>query len=338
MTLEERKRSLEAEAQRPGLLHTGDPSRQSSEEVILRAQPEPFSVLVWRIAAEERYILNAGYGLVRTPRMAVQRFAGDITQWHHHDYIEMAYVYAGSLTQCIAGQDVTFAQGDVCIIDRNSVHLDYLTQDALVFFISMTDSYFDEVFLGGMGEGPLQQFIRTALLDQKKLKQFLHFVPRQGDRLSPLVATLMDEMQERQPGLLFMTKALMARIMDTLSRDYAAETPPRRRGQDQDLLYHAVEAYLQQHLSSVTLSDLASQFHFQEDYFTRLIREKTGCTYSELLQQLRLARAKELLRTTRLPAYRVAEEVGYQNKGYFYRLFAAHTGRTPLQYRKEKSE
>ena len=339
MTLAQRKTALEALSRDPRAAVAGDPSLPLPEGAVsFRVQPEPFSVLIWRLLPDSRQAVSAGYGLARPPRQAVQRYAGDVTQWHRHDYIEMAYVYNGRLTQCIAGRDETFCQGDVCIIDRNSVHLDYLDSDATVYFISMTHDYFDEIFLHGIGEGPLQQFLRTALLDQKKVKQFLHFVPKGEDRLQPLVAALMEELEARQPGLLFMTKALMARMMDAQSRDYALQEPARRRGQDQSLLFHAVEAYLQQHLSSVGLQDLAAQFHFQQDYFTRLIRERTGYTYSQLLQQLRLSQAKELLRTTRLPVWQVSERVGYQNKGYFYRLFEANTGLTPAQYRQQKSE
>ena len=40
------------------------------------------------------------------------------------------------------------------------------------------------------------------------------------------------------------------------------------------------------------------KFHYQEDYFNRLIKRKTGLTYSAYLQQIRLERAEHLLVST----------------------------------------
>ena len=77
------------------------------------------------------------------------------------------------------------------------------------------------------------------------------------------------------------------------------------------------------------------QFHFQEDYFNRLIKNKTGMTYSGYIQSIRLEKAKQLLQTTSMTVDAVAEAVGYHNKGYFYKIFTTNTGRTPMQFRKE---
>ena len=61
--------------------------------------------------------------------------------------------------------------------------------------------------------------------------------------------------------------------------------------------------------------------HFQEDYFNRLIKSKTGLTYTAYLQDLRLKEAEHLLLTTRLSVDEISQQVGYQNKGYFYKIF-----------------
>ena len=83
---------------------------------------------------------------------------------------------------------------------------------------------------------------------------------------------------------------------------------------------------------------LTLEFHFYEDYFNRLLKVQTGMTYIEYLQMLRLERAELLLTETNNTIEQIAEEVGYHNKGYFYRIFIERNNCTPAQYRKKRQE
>ena len=57
-------------------------------------------------------------------------------------------------------------------------------------------------------------------------------------------------------------------------------------------------------------------------------------TYIEYLQMLRLERAELLLTETNNTIEQIAEEVGYHNKGYFYKLFQEKYEETPASYRR----
>ena len=66
---------------------------------------------------------------------------------------------------------------------------------------------------------------------------------------------------------------------------------------------------------------------------SRLIRQKTGHTYKELLQRRRFRKAVELLMETELPVNDVVAAVGYENNSYFYRKFRERYEMTPNEYR-----
>ena len=53
------------------------------------------------------------------------------------------------------------------------------------------------------------------------------------------------------------------------------------------------------------------------------------------LTRLRVQRAKELLRDTKLPLYEVASRVGYESDLAFTKTFKKHAGVTPTRYRKQ---
>ena len=58
-----------------------------------------------------------------------------------------------------------------------------------------------------------------------------------------------------------------------------------------------------------------------------------GCTFTDMLNQTRVDRAKQLLNGGEIPVYRVGELVGIANATYFIRVFRKYTGVTPNEYR-----
>jgi len=87
---------------------------------------------------------------------------------------------------------------------------------------------------------------------------------------------------------------------------------------------------------NITLKDFAKHFPFSPSYFGFLIKEKSGQTFNELLVQLRMERACELLKQPGIKIYEVADQVGYRYLPYFSRQFKDKFGMTPLEYRKKE--
>ncbi|QMV42931.1 response regulator [Cohnella cholangitidis] len=87
---------------------------------------------------------------------------------------------------------------------------------------------------------------------------------------------------------------------------------------------------------NITMKDFAKHFPFSPSYFGFLIKEKSGHTFNELLVQLRMERACELLKVPGIKIYEVADQVGYRYLPYFSRQFKEKIGMTPLEYRKKE--
>ena len=51
--------------------------------------------------------------------------------------------------------------------------------------------------------------------------------------------------------------------------------------------------------------------------------------------EIRIENAVELLKTTDMHVYDIAERVGYSNLKYFYKVFRKVTGKTPGEFRGE---
>jgi two-component system response regulator YesN len=93
-------------------------------------------------------------------------------------------------------------------------------------------------------------------------------------------------------------------------------------------------SYIYTHLhEAISMKQVAELLHLNASYFSVLFKEQTGVTFSDYLTRRRLQRAKELLVTTRMPIWEIAEHVGYQTAKYFVKVFKDNEGTSPSQYR-----
>ncbi|MBD8497833.1 response regulator [Paenibacillus arenosi] len=86
---------------------------------------------------------------------------------------------------------------------------------------------------------------------------------------------------------------------------------------------------------NIALKDIALQFSFSPNYLGFLFKEEVGKSFSEMLFQLRMERAKELLKDPSMKIYEVANQVGYRYLPYFSRQFKETYGTTPMEFRKK---
>ena len=86
----------------------------------------------------------------------------------------------------------------------------------------------------------------------------------------------------------------------------------------------------------ISLPALARLTGLSTFHFARAFKNTTGVAPHRYQTQLRIGRAKELLETTKASVADIGAEVGYDDVGYFAKVFSAHVGVTPRTYRVER--
>jgi 2-isopropylmalate synthase len=92
--------------------------------------------------------------------------------------------------------------------------------------------------------------------------------------------------------------------------------------------------FIQANYQTVTLEDLAREFHLSTPYISKFIREKSGKTFGEQVTQVRMKRAKTLLRNGNMTIENISYSIGYPNAEHFSRVFKKTFDVSPAQYRK----
>lgn len=94
--------------------------------------------------------------------------------------------------------------------------------------------------------------------------------------------------------------------------------------------------YIHTNYLTVTLDELADEFHLSKPYLSKYIKEKSGSTFGDIVKNVRMKKARALLKGGSMTVEAIAESVGYQNVEHFNRLFKKKYGMTPVQFRNSK--
>lgn len=83
----------------------------------------------------------------------------------------------------------------------------------------------------------------------------------------------------------------------------------------------------------ISSSDIAEHFNYNENYLSRLIRNKTGLGLQKYIAAKKIEKAKEILLDSDSSVKEVAFCLGFTDDKYFMRVFKNFQGITPTQFR-----
>jgi two-component system response regulator YesN len=95
------------------------------------------------------------------------------------------------------------------------------------------------------------------------------------------------------------------------------------------------KAYLNRHYMDpdLSLNEVAAQVNLSPSHFSAVFSQETRQTFKEYLTELRIKKAKELLRMTTLRSAEISYQVGYSDPHYFSSVFRKNTGLSPTEFR-----
>ena len=85
--------------------------------------------------------------------------------------------------------------------------------------------------------------------------------------------------------------------------------------------------------SELSISTVCDYLHISTGYFSNLFKKELKMTFGAYLKQVRMEKAMELLRTTELKSFQIAEMVGYSEPNYFSMSFKKFAGLSAKEYR-----
>ena len=177
--------------------------------------------------------------------------------------------------------------------------------------------------------------IKKLLIDSRQGLQFY----------GPDAERIKDEILELTRIQGFQTATMFLNILNSLAQ------APRRKlvsnmYESENLIHQSksrriskVCRHIEENIShKVTLSDAAKLVNMSDSAFSHFFKKQTGISFITYVNNLRVAKACDLLANTNLSASEICYDCGFNNKSNFIRLFSKRKNMTPIEYRNHISQ
>jgi AraC-like DNA-binding protein len=177
--------------------------------------------------------------------------------------------------------------------------------------------------------------IKKLLIDSRQGLQFY----------GPDAERIKDEILELTRIQGFQTATMFLNILNSLAQ------APRRKlvsnmYESENLIHESksrriskVCRHIEENIShKITLSDAAKMVNMSDSAFSHFFKKQTGISFITYINNLRVAKACDLLANTNLSASEICYDCGFNNKSNFIRLFSKRKNMTPIEYRNHISQ
>ena len=257
---------------------------------------------------------------------------------HRHKYVQINYVYKGSGYHIVNNRKIEICKGDIFIIPPFVPHV--ITGDAgkdLEIFefefstnfilpeTENTDSYLDFAYL------------EPFIVAEEKIKPRFNLDSGLQQEVERILWEVQEEYDAQKPGYMLVAKALLLKLLVITGRAFSSDIKgtetERILKKYKNAVLSSIEYLENNYTESLSLEELAASVNYSKSHFCYLFKAVTGKTYIEYLHQLRIHRAKELLRETEQSITDISFNVGYHTVTHFNKHFKLLPGMTPTQYR-----
>lgn len=266
--------------------------------------------------------------------VALFGFPGLHTQFRALDGFEVAYVLQGKCEMHFRSGKRILKKGDLVIIPpKTEGYLVESDSDELTFIIPVLlhARTFGSTFFSIMnGDDILSDFF-TAVLTGQEIPGYLLFETGDNGNIRHLARRIFLEQFYTDRYRENCSELLLKLLFSTMLRQTGMGERVITSGDNGNLA--ALLSYIQANYRTLTLPILADKFHYSTGYLSKLIKETMGSSFVDIIRNLRMREARELLEHSLLSISQIAEKVGYRSADHFSRVFRSVHGISPQDYR-----
>jgi len=254
---------------------------------------------------------------------------------HKHAFFEMVYIYKGSCENIVGNYNLAMKEGDICIIAPDVDHkLSVFNDSCIAFNIIIRRSTFTSTFMDLFNDDALLSLFFNRILCSKNANSYIMFSIKNDKYLKYLLNMLIVEGMKKDKNYKIVTENLLRSAFCLMLRKNS-ETILSNTTQVYTPIVVDMINYIQENFRTVSLKELANTFNYSPDYVGKLIKNHTGVSFMQILQDVRFKKACSLLVSTNLRVIDICCHVGYESVEFFTRRFKELYGKTPAEYRNQ---
>jgi len=251
---------------------------------------------------------------------------------HSHNYIEIVYMCQGSTHHIINGDDVILKKGDLLFLSMKAVHEIYPANedDIAVNFIVLPEFFDLAIKMMNEKNNSLRNYVIGCLTSSRDNVTYLHFKVADILPIQNLIENLIWSIMNNRYNINNINQVTMGLLLLHLMNYTDKIISEGNYEQDLTLKIHQ---FIEENYRDGELCKLAQKLNCNIVWLSRMVKNLTGKTFTELIQIKRMNQAAYLLESTKLSVADIGFSVGYENISYFHKLFKKYYGLSPRQYR-----
>lgn len=247
--------------------------------------------------------------------------------WHYHPEFELTYIIKGEGRRIVGDSHEPFAAGDLVLLGSQLPHT-WVSEkrgndDCEAIVIQFSPAFiapflaYSEFFSIKKLLTESQNGLFFPQLDGELLQKILHLVTKEG--------------AYKIIGLL----EILVELSEVEAQKLSSPTFQIIENKNSEKRINQVFQYVQNNFTETTLSveNAANQIHLTKGAFCKFFKNTCGKTFSDYVNELRIAYACNLLLEREKSINTIAFECGFDNLSYFNRVFLAKKGVAPNKFR-----
>ncbi|CQR55034.1 AraC family transcriptional regulator [Paenibacillus riograndensis] len=272
----------------------------------------------------------------------IQYYLDDINHYpdrrincHWHDEIEFAVIQEGEANYQIGDQTVVLHKGEGIFINSGIIHGYEAENHTLV-----PNIVFSPELIAGGNQTVYQKYIQPIQNSQISYLYLSSRVSWQEDilmSLNHIFSTCNSEDETRELDIQIAITSIWRQVF--LHQDSCSSSPHTATYITTQTRLRLMIEYIANHfMEKIRLEDIAFAAKVSKSEALRCFKEGAATSPVDYLIQFRLKQGRKMLLTTKRRVTDIAGTVGFDNVGYFDRLFKKAYGVTPNQLRRHAIE
>ncbi|MDF2614169.1 MAG: hypothetical protein K0S71_1955 [Clostridia bacterium] len=250
---------------------------------------------------------------------------------HWHKDIEIVYVYEGKLRLSINSQTKILTSGEFGICCSGDVHF-YDSEDlnCQAILIVFSTDFIDSSLAWPENSRFISSFLDHTLINNLNLNIDI------SHKIGCLLLEIADETSKKNPYYHIFLKSRLLELHALLLRYIPRNTQSKSRSKSyliirkmQDVMNYIHHNYK----DNITLSDAAHLADLGTSQFSKLFKSLCGMSFITYLNNIRIAKAEEMLLNSTTPIIDIALECGFNSIRNFNRTYKALRHCTPTELR-----
>ncbi|GKX66954.1 helix-turn-helix domain-containing protein [Inconstantimicrobium mannanitabidum] len=247
---------------------------------------------------------------------------------HWHNSIEILYVLEGNLFVDIESDTFKISNNQLEIINVDEAHRIYSNDDENRILIFHIDPWFFEKYYNDIAN--MIFYVNSSDDGAQDSEPY--------DELRTFLCRILCESIQKQENYDDEIEATLVELLYHLINNFhylLYDKEELKDNEEQLERYHRISKYIFNNYNNITLQEIAKKEFLSSHYLSHEIKNATGYSFTDLVNQTRVEESAKLLLDTDMTISEISEEVGFSHTRYFNKHFKLNYKLTPLQFRKK---